>query len=31
MTRIGLGSARSGIAHNLDQALAVQQEIGFPR
>ena len=30
MTRIGLGSARSGIAHNLDQALAVQQEIGFP-
>src|SRR6187431_2228942 len=30
MTRIGLGSARSGIAHNLDQALAVQQDIGFP-
>ena len=30
MTRIGLGSARSGIAHNIDQALAVQQDIGFP-
>src|SRR6187399_1662963 len=30
MTRIGLGSARSGIAHDLDQALAVQQDIGFP-
>jgi carbamoyl-phosphate synthase large subunit len=30
MTRIGLGSARSGIAHNLEQALDVQAEIGFP-
>ncbi len=30
MTRIGLGSARSGIAHNVDQALAVQEAIGFP-
>jgi carbamoyl-phosphate synthase large subunit len=30
MTRIGLASARSGIAHNLEQALEVQQEIGFP-
>jgi len=30
MTRIGLDSARSGIAHNIDQALAVQQDIGFP-
>src|SRR5213079_1456338 len=30
MTRIGLGSVRSGIAHNLHQALAVQQDIGFP-
>src|SRR5438874_2246720 len=30
MTRIGLGSARSGIAHNLEQALEVQTEIGFP-
>jgi carbamoyl-phosphate synthase large subunit len=30
MTRIGLASARSGIAHNLDQALEVQAAIGFP-
>ena len=30
MTRIGLGSARSGIAHNLEQALEVQAQIGFP-
>ncbi len=30
MTRIGLGSARSGIAHNVDEALKVQAEIGFP-
>jgi carbamoyl-phosphate synthase large subunit len=30
MTRIGLASARSGIAHDLEQALAVQAEIGFP-
>jgi carbamoyl-phosphate synthase large subunit len=30
MTRIGLSSARSGIAHNLDQALDVQTAIGFP-
>ena len=30
MTRIGLGSARSGIAHNLEQALEVQTDIGFP-
>src|SRR5256885_2128473 len=30
MTRIGLGSARSGIAHNLEQALEVQADIGFP-
>jgi carbamoyl-phosphate synthase large subunit len=30
MTRIGLGSARSGIAHNLEQALEVQATIGFP-
>jgi len=30
MTRIGLGSARSGIAHNLEQALEVQVGIGFP-
>src|ERR1700682_2585071 len=30
MTRIGLASARSGIAHNLEQALEVQGDIGFP-
>ena len=30
MTRIGLASARSGIAHNLEQALDVQADIGFP-
>ncbi|HEV3238977.1 MAG TPA: carbamoyl-phosphate synthase large subunit [Casimicrobiaceae bacterium] len=30
MTRIGLASARSGIAHNVEQALEVQGEIGFP-
>ncbi len=30
MTRIGLESARSGIAHSLEEALAVQAEIGFP-
>ena len=30
MTRIGLGSARSGIAHDLEQALEVQADIGFP-
>jgi carbamoyl-phosphate synthase large subunit len=30
MTRIGLESAKSGIAHNLEQALEVQAWIGFP-
>src|SRR5881409_4397097 len=30
MTRIGLASARSGLAHNLEQALEVQADIGFP-
>ena len=30
MTKIGLGSARSGIAHSLDEAWAVQKTIGFP-
>ncbi len=30
MTRIGLASASSGIAHNLEQALEVQAQIGFP-
>jgi carbamoyl-phosphate synthase large subunit len=30
MTRIGLDSARSGIAHTLEEAMAVQTQIGFP-
>ena len=30
MTRIGLGSARSGIAHSLDEAWIVQKDVGFP-
>lgn len=30
MTRIGLGSARSGIAHTMDEAWAVQKTVGFP-
>ena len=30
MTKIGLGSARSGIAHTLDEAWAVQKSVGFP-
>ncbi|MCM3564175.1 carbamoyl-phosphate synthase large subunit [Hydrogenophaga intermedia] len=30
MTRIGLGSARSGIAHTLEEAWAVQKTVGFP-
>ena len=30
MTSIGLGSARSGIAHNMDEAWEVQRELGFP-
>ncbi|MCG2595018.1 carbamoyl-phosphate synthase large subunit [Ramlibacter sp. XY19] len=30
MTRIGLGSARSGIAHTMDDAWAVQKSVGFP-
>ncbi|SFZ78205.1 carbamoyl-phosphate synthase large subunit [Chitinimonas taiwanensis] len=30
MTKIGLGSARSGIAHSLEDALAVQAKVGFP-
>lgn len=30
MTRIGLGSARSGIAHSLDEAWEVQKKVGFP-
>ena len=30
MTKIGLGSARSGIAHSLDEAWGVQKTVGFP-
>jgi carbamoyl-phosphate synthase large subunit len=30
MTRIGLGSARSGIAHTMDEAWVVQKTVGFP-
>ena len=30
MTKIGLGSARSGIAHSMEDAHQVQAEIGFP-
>ncbi len=30
MTKIGLGSARSGIAHSMDEAWAVQKSVGFP-
>ena len=30
MDKIGLGSARSGIAHSMDEAWAVQGEMGFP-
>ncbi len=30
MTKIGLGSARSGVAHSMDEAWAVQKELGFP-
>ncbi|WP_269531037.1 carbamoyl-phosphate synthase large subunit [Chitinimonas sp. BJYL2] len=30
MDKIGLGSARSGIAHSLEEALAVQAKLGFP-
>ncbi|AUL99510.1 carbamoyl phosphate synthase large subunit [Rhodocyclaceae bacterium] len=30
MTKIGLGSARSGIAHSMEEALQVQGGIGFP-
>jgi carbamoyl-phosphate synthase large subunit len=30
MTKIGLGSARSGIAHSLEEAWAVQKTVGFP-
>ena len=30
MTEIGLGSARSGVAHTLDEARALQSDVGFP-
>ncbi|HNV88007.1 MAG TPA: carbamoyl-phosphate synthase large subunit [Methylotenera sp.] len=30
MTKIGLGSARSSIAHSLEEALQVQASIGYP-
>jgi len=30
MTEIGLGSAKSGVAHTMDEARAIQAEIGFP-
>ncbi|RMX15642.1 carbamoyl-phosphate synthase large subunit [Vandammella animalimorsus] len=30
MTRIGLGSARSGIAHSMAEAWEVQKTVGFP-
>ncbi|MDG1075010.1 MAG: carbamoyl-phosphate synthase large subunit [Methylophilaceae bacterium] len=30
MTKIGLGSARSAIAHSMEEALQVQANIGFP-
>jgi carbamoyl-phosphate synthase large subunit len=30
MTRIGLGSARSGIAHTIEEAWTVQKTLGFP-
>src|SRR5574343_1465435 len=30
MTKIGLGSARSGIAHSLEEAMQVQASVGFP-
>ena len=30
MTRIGLGSARSGIAHSMEDAWTVQKTLGFP-
>src|SRR6195952_691002 len=30
MTKTGLGSARSGIAHSMDEAWVVQKTLGFP-
>src|SRR4051794_29337909 len=30
MTKIGLGSARSGVAHSMEESWTVQRELGFP-
>jgi carbamoyl-phosphate synthase large subunit len=30
MTKIGLGSARSGVAHTMEESWAVQKTVGFP-
>ena len=30
MTKIGLGSARSGVAHSMEESWTVQKELGFP-
>jgi carbamoyl-phosphate synthase large subunit len=30
MTKIGLGSARSGVAHSMEESWAVQKQVGFP-
>ncbi|MFX5476415.1 hypothetical protein ABTD55_21090, partial [Acinetobacter baumannii] len=30
MTKIGLGSARSGVSHTMEESWAVQKTIGFP-
>ncbi|MEJ7806413.1 MAG: carbamoyl-phosphate synthase large subunit, partial [Telluria sp.] len=30
MTKIGLGSARSGVAHSMEESWMVQREMGFP-
>src|SRR5476649_107444 len=30
MTKIGLGSARSGVAHTMDESWGVQRTLGFP-
>ena len=30
MTKIGLGSARSGVSHTLEESWAVQKDLGFP-
>ncbi|UGQ48087.1 carbamoyl-phosphate synthase large subunit [Massilia endophytica] len=30
MTKIGLGSAKSGVSHTMEESWAVQRELGFP-